>query len=273
MLQSPSTTKEWLEIAEQFEQRWNMPHTIGCIDGKHVRIQCPPNAGSFFYNYKHFHSLVLLAIADADYNIIYFDIGAEGKASDGGIWRSCSMHGDLEDPDNPCNIPTEAPIPGIDGNIPYFLLGDDAFALTPYLMKPFPSTSLTKKQRLFNYRLSRARRVVENTFGILATRFRIYRQEIAMGPDGVDLVVRATVLLHNMLRKKCGHTYIPKSAVDTEDDMHAVVGGHWRREAPLPSLASTRNRNAARHTKNIREHLSDYFVTREGSVPWQYSMI
>lgn len=197
-----------------------MPHTIGSLDGKHVRIQCPPNGGSVFYNYKGFHSIVLLAVCDANYRIIFFDVGAEGKASDGGIWRWCSMKRDIDDPCNPLNIPSDKPVPGIEGNLPYFLLGDDAFGLTKYLMKPYPQSGLTKKEHIYNYRLSRARRMIENTFGILTSRFRIHHQEINMAPDAVDQMIQATVLLHNMLRDKCGRTYIPRGYVDCEEDEH-----------------------------------------------------
>ncbi|GFY34473.1 DDE Tnp4 domain-containing protein [Trichonephila clavipes] len=68
---------EWLKIAQDYQDKWNMPNCIGSIDGKHCRIQHPPNAGPLFYNYKDFHSIVLLAVADACFTMI--EVGAYGK--------------------------------------------------------------------------------------------------------------------------------------------------------------------------------------------------
>ena len=66
-LKVPSTDAEWLEISKKFEEKWNFPHALGAIDGKHVRIQKPKNGGSFYYNYKHTHSIILMAIAGPEY--------------------------------------------------------------------------------------------------------------------------------------------------------------------------------------------------------------
>lgn len=71
----PNTSAEWLQIASRFEQRWQFPHVLGAIDGKHVQITAPPHCGSDFYNYKGFNSVVLMALADADCNFIAVDVG------------------------------------------------------------------------------------------------------------------------------------------------------------------------------------------------------
>lgn len=77
-LQFP-TQEDWLRIAQDFERKWNFPNCIGALDGKHVRIRKPPHGGSVFYNYKKFHSLVLMAISDAHSRFVWFTLGDGGK--------------------------------------------------------------------------------------------------------------------------------------------------------------------------------------------------
>lgn len=74
-----------------FEQQWNFPHCIGAIDGKHIRMQAPPNCGSEYYNYKDFHSINLMAICDADLKFIFVDVGQTGRWSDSGVFEASTF--------------------------------------------------------------------------------------------------------------------------------------------------------------------------------------
>ena len=107
---------------------------------------------------------MLLAIVDANYRFIYTDIGCNGRISDGDVYRNCNIVKALEN--NSLIIPQASYLAGTNTLFPYVIVADDAFAL-----KPYSQVGLTKERCIFNYRLSRARRVVENAFGILANRF------------------------------------------------------------------------------------------------------
>ena len=270
-LYTPTTQEEWLAIAQNFEAKWQFPHALGALDGKHIRICQPPRSGSYYYNYKGYYSIVLLAIANGDYEFIYVDLGAEGRSSDGGTWRNCTFHKHLYDKNNPLNIPPPARLPGINRPIPYMLVADDAFRMTPNLMKPFAGTHLTRQQDIFNYRLSRCRRIIENTFGILTSRFRIFHRAIEVNPDYVSDIVAAACVLHNFLRREGRHHYMPPGSVDHELGDGSVVDGEWRHElVELDSMQRDSQRNASEYAKKVRLRLSDYFLTEEGEVDWQY---
>jgi hypothetical protein len=77
-----TTEAKWGKIAACFEKRANFPNCIGAIDGKHIRVVKPEKSGSRYFNYKNFLSIVLLAVADSDYQFLYVDMGSFGKDSD-----------------------------------------------------------------------------------------------------------------------------------------------------------------------------------------------
>jgi hypothetical protein len=69
VLSCPTTPEEWKQVADLFASRRNFLNCVGVIDGKHVAIRCPANADSVYFNYKGFHSIVLMAVVDADYKL------------------------------------------------------------------------------------------------------------------------------------------------------------------------------------------------------------
>lgn len=165
------TTEQWQKIEEGFSQKWNYPNCLGALDGKHVVFEKPPNSGSLYNNYKKQFSIVLLALLDADYRFITVDIGAYGRNSDGGIFNSSQLGKKLIS--GKLGIPQNKALPGTDKVLPHVIVGDEAFPLLPNLMRPYPGIQSLNDEakKIYNYRHSRARRVSENGFGILAKNF------------------------------------------------------------------------------------------------------
>ncbi|XP_066978943.1 uncharacterized protein [Macrobrachium rosenbergii] len=164
-LKLPSTPEEWNEIALHYFQQWNFPNCIGALDGKRVLNAKPPHSGAGFHDYKGHFSMIMMALVDASYKFLYVNIGANGRASDGGVWDRCSLKEAIDS--EVLNIPSSCCLPFTDKQSPYVIVGDEAFPIKPYLMKPFPGRELNKVKTIFNYRLSRARRTSENAFGII----------------------------------------------------------------------------------------------------------
>ena len=165
-LKPPTTEAAWQEIAEEFHSQWNLPQVIGALDGKHICIECPKNAGSDYYKYKGFHSINLMAMCDAHYRFLYVDIGGYGRDNDASIFSSTPLYQHLEN--NTLNVPLPQNIAGFE--LPYVIVGDEIFALKTWLLKPYPGRNLNEEEVVFNYRLSRARRTIENAFGIMSAR-------------------------------------------------------------------------------------------------------
>ncbi|XP_023240761.1 protein ANTAGONIST OF LIKE HETEROCHROMATIN PROTEIN 1-like [Centruroides sculpturatus] len=148
--QVPTSKEHWMAIAKHFQDRWNVPHCLGAIDGKHIVMRKPINSGSHYHNYKGTESIVLLAVVDANYTFRYVDVGTQGRISDGGVWNKCNLK-ELIDV-NALDIPPAHPLPGQDIVTPYVFLADDAFGLKPYILKPYGGSDLTLEERICNYR-------------------------------------------------------------------------------------------------------------------------
>jgi len=270
VLVTPRNPEEWKRIAQVFETRWNFPHCVGAIDGKHIAIKMPAKSGSRFFNHKRFFSIVLLAVVDADYRFIWVNIGSEGACSDAGIFNNSSLAPALQN--NTLGLPPPDPLPNDDTDMPYFLVGDDAFALRTYMMKPYPQYRLTRSERIFNYRASRARRVSENAFGIMACRFRCLLTTLQTNHINSRRIVKGCVVLHNILRSRCPQ--IQNRDLDQEDANGNIVQGAWRDAGHLAELDTARRASrATRLGKAQRIYLKNYFCSDAGSVPWQDAAI
>ena len=222
------------------------------MDGKHVRIKQPPHSGSLYYNYKRFF-LLLFAICDEDYKFISTDVGAYGKCNDSSIFKESAIYEKLVKKE--LKIPDKCPISITnDTPMPYVFVGDEAFPLLQNLMRPYPGNNLSHEKKIFNYRLSRARRYIECTFGILANKWRIFHRPLDVHTDFAIDIVKACCILYNFIRTRDGIRY--------EDSLHSFPSHQASRDV-------TRN---TRQPVSYQDFFAQYFVG-DGQVPWQNKCI
>lgn len=246
------TRDEWKQIAKKFWEKWNFPLCLGAIDGKHIAIKKPTKAGSAYFNYK--------------------------LDGDRGVFRKCSLGKAIADnTTNRLGIPGFHRLPGSRLVCPHVFVGDDAFPLSGSLLKPYGGTRRSREERIFDYRLTRARGVIENTFGILAARWRIFHQLVTCWPDNVEKIVKAAVVLHNYLKKTDvlstpENRYMPPHMLDYVDKETGVIReGNWRHDVPadaaLQKLVACKNQGT--FGQQVRDRFKNYFQTEAGRVPWQ----
>ncbi|XP_068729118.1 uncharacterized protein [Montipora capricornis] len=222
-LKTPSSEEEWLQVSEMFESRWNIPNRLGAIDGR-----CG----------------------------VQWD-----RALDGTIWNKSDLKNHLSSAENGLHVPPPAPLPGRELAVPYAITGDDAFGLKTFLMKPYPLLGLSNEGRIYNYRLSRMRRVSENAFGILANKWRIFLSPVVLEPEKVQMITLAALTLHNFLLPKKTSNY------GNIDDLSMgdveVTSSSWL-DLSLPC-----SNNHSSKAKLIRAEFKDYF-NNDGAVSWQW---
>ena len=130
-----------------------------------------------------------------------------------------------------------------------------------------------------NYRISRARRIIENTFGISASRFRVFRRPIVARVETVINVIKAVIALHNFLiissPDNDSFTYCADGYADQETT-NGRRAGQWRRvvegDQGLISLTQVGSRNYSHNAKQVRDNFRDYF-NGPAAVSWQWNHI
>ena len=217
-IKAPDSQEEWLTIIAEFNGKWNFPLCLGATDGKHVLIRAPARSRSNFFNYKNFFSTVLLAVCNANYEFTSVDSGEVGWQSDGDVYSNSKLGQTIDQ--NILKFPAPAAIDNYNATkkFPYVFVADEAFALKPFMLRPYPKwDELNINKLIFNYRLSTARRLIENTFGILGSRFRIFRGPIIRKIEDIKHITKAAVILHNFLKKRKERgTYCPPDYVYQE---------------------------------------------------------
>ncbi|KAH7937302.1 hypothetical protein HPB49_010473 [Dermacentor silvarum] len=167
-------------------------------------------------------------------------------------------------------------LPGSEKVCPHVFVGDEAFQLRPDFMRPLPGTRTEAEEVIFNYRLSRARRCVENAFGILVSRWRIYERQINLQPENADNVVKATCILPNFLSMttNAAATYRPPGYADCHDVFGSVRNGTWPQgtaSAAVFGLQGAKVHNSTNVANSVRKVFMNYFKN-EGQVAGQWDL-
>ena len=167
----PHSTEAFKEKILDMEELWQFPCCWAAIDGCHIPIKCPPGgleSCKEFHNFKNFYSIVLMAMVDSKYRFVWGSSGFLGNSHDAIIFKSTNLWDALQNG----LLPNIAKVVG-EVSVPPLIVGDSAFPLQSWLMKPYTNATLSPKQRYFNYRLSRARMVTESAYGQLKGRWRV----------------------------------------------------------------------------------------------------
>ena len=277
----PKMPEQWKAISEDFMTMHNMPHVVGAIDGKHIKIEAPKKSGSAYHNYHGYFSMILLGVCDAKYRFTYINVGQYGATNDAAVLNGSNLYEKLQSHrvnfPAPDAIDPDYRVDGLCPEMPYYFVGDEIFALTTYLMKPYPGSknqALPVDKQIFNYRQCRARRPIEQTFGIVTARWRIFHGTIKAKEDNVENYILATCTLHNYLMQTDESVYCPPGFTDA-DTSTGFRAGEWRTLVAggdrLMPLGRPRGHKYTNKANLMRDDLKDYLNSAVGSraTPWQ----
>lgn len=235
MIQFPTSRDAKISAAKDFCERWQFPDTIGALDGTHIPILAPAVDPNDYFNYKKYHSLVILALVNANCEFTYVNVGRPGGVNDATIFHGCQLkqlicnENEMED---------------------MHIIADGAFPLLKGLMKPYLITAqMSEAKTNFNARLSRARVIVEDAFGRLKGRWRILTKRADYNVPNLIEILKTCLILHNICQKYR----------DTFDNAWRIDLSEFEKEFPQPDkiLRITENVNATQK----REMLCDALLS------------
>ena len=226
--------------------------------------------------------MTFMAVSDAKHRFIIVESGASGKRADANIYHKSTFAKKLRNGN--LQVPPPCPVKGVQGQMPFFFVGDNAYPRSENFAIPFKGLHLRDEEMVHNYRISRARRIVENAFGILTARFRILLRPIEGSPALVRSVILATLALHSFhlqdeesvppnRRKYKPHGYADYMRADGK-----YIYGRWRNEKPqeeasvfkkLASQVAAAGLVLPMKGEQLAEMLVRYFVFNPVSWQWK----
>lgn len=183
------------EVVSGFASDHDFPQCAGAVDGTHIPIASPQECPADYYNRKGWHSILMQGTVNNKGLFIDIYVGWPGRVHDARVFANSSFYKKGQDKTLLPNW-----VKRIGGkNVPLVILGDPAYPLLDWLMKAFPDNGhLTQQQRTFNYRLSKARVVVEHAYGRLKGRWRCLSKRLDIDVFDVSELVAACCVLHNI---------------------------------------------------------------------------
>ena len=160
--------KKYINFPTGQQLKETIDQCVGAVGGTHIEILAPEEYAKDYYNRKGYYSILMQAVADHRYCFTDINIGWPGSVHDARVFKNSQLYLRASQetllPANCCKV-----MNGV--RVPLIILGDSAYPLSKWLMKPYSDNGhLSSSTKDFNYRLSRARIVIENAFGRLKGR-------------------------------------------------------------------------------------------------------
>ncbi|CAF3340251.1 unnamed protein product [Rotaria sp. Silwood2] len=237
LIKFPVTNQEIKQTTDVFLDKYGYPMCIGSIDGTHISIEPPTGEETDYYNYKKFHSVIVLAVVDASLKFSYINVGAPGRCNDAFVYSRSTLFEVLQN-----SVYSKHYLTVNNVKIQSHLIGDSAFPLSKNLIKPYTERpNMPQHQSLFNYRLSRCRCTVERAFGQLKNRFRSIHKKMEFNIEHVKNIIKAACILHNI-------------CIDAQD----AVETDWNITIPSYNKPTCNLRTIG--AVDVRDALSFYFL-------------
>ncbi|CAG2103195.1 unnamed protein product [Medioppia subpectinata] len=241
------THDQFKQISHEFEHRFDYPMAVGCIDAIHFPIQTPKEQAHYFCNYKGWYSVVALAVSDANSKVYYVNAGIPGDCSDSGAFSQTDI---FKQCDKFTLFPKSSRRFNNNTLVNYHLLGDSAFQLKPWLIKPYLyEYNMPRDQVHFNKHHDKARSVIHTAFDRVKARWRRLSTPMDFKLEQISDVIIVAFAMNNLCdENKC--RIDPKWIRDLQTD----------RVYSQP-LFRNNDRNADQFSIEARDALKQYFHT------------